>query len=54
LLKEILDLESYKILIEVVNEIEFKAAICQMEGKVYECIVCDFFTNSLSIYYYGK
>jgi len=51
---EILDLESYEILIEVVNDIEFKTAICQMEGKVYECSVCDIFTNSLSIYYYGK
>jgi len=48
------ELESYKILIEVVNDIEFMTAICQMEGKVYQCTVQDYLTKKDSIYFYGK
>jgi len=51
---EVPELESYKILIEVVNEIEFMTAICQMEGEVYRCAVKDYLTENDSIYYYGK
>ena len=47
-------LANYKILIEVVDDIEFKTAICQMDGKVNPCTVCDHLTNSESTYYYGK
>jgi len=47
-------LERYKFLIEVVNDIEFMTAICQMEGEIYQCTVQDYLTENDSIYFYGK
>ena len=52
--KVIKNLKNYSILIEVVNEIEFMAAICQMNGEIYLCTVCDKLTSSDSDYYYGE
>lgn len=52
--KEVAELKSYSILIEVVNDIEFMTAICQMDGKIHQCTVRDDLTNSSSIYFYGK
>ena len=49
-----MELESYEILIEVVNDIEFMTAICLMNGEIYQCTVCDDFTSSETDYYYGK
>ena len=46
--------KDFKILIEVVNDIEFMTAICQMEGEIKKFVVCDDFTSSWSSYYYGK
>ena len=47
-------LEDYEHLIEVVNDIEFYTVICEMEGEIYSCIVCDDFTEVDTTYYYGK
>ena len=47
-------LKKYTVLIEVVNDIEFMTAICEMEGKVYRCDIRDDFTKSWSSYYFGK
>ena len=47
-------LEYFKTLIEVVNDIEFMTAICQMEGEIKRCQVYDDFTSSWGTYYYGK
>ena len=52
--REVPELESYKILIEVVNDIEFKTAICQMNGRIHQYEVQDNFTESNTLYYYGK
>lgn len=52
--RKISELKKYEILIEVVNDIEFKTAICQMEGEIHKVTVTDYLTNSESIYYYGK
>ena len=52
--EKVAGLRSHSILIEVVNDIEFRTAICQMNGEVYPCTVCDDLTNSESIYFYGK
>ena len=48
------NLEDYKILIEVVNEIEFMTAICHINGQINRCTVCDELTSSRTYYYYGK
>ena len=45
---------SYEVLIEVVNDIEFKTAICQMDGNITQCTVKDDLTKSTNIYFYGK
>ena len=45
--------ESSKVLIEVVNDTEFKTAICQMEGKIYRQSIIDEFTGSTSTYFFG-
>ena len=52
--EKVAGLRSYSILIEVVNDIEFRTAICQMDGEISSCTVCDDLTNSESTYYYGK
>ena len=51
---KVTDLESYKVLIEVVNDIEFMTAICQMDGEIKQCKVTDSLTESTKTYYYGK
>lgn len=48
------EFKSYTILIEVVNDIEYKTAICEMEGDIYQCTVRDSLTKSLTTYCYGK
>ena len=52
--EKVAGLRSYSILIEVVNDIELMTAICQMDGEIYQCTVCDDLTHSESTYYYGK
>ena len=52
--KRVSGLKSYTVLIEVVNDREFMTAICQMEGEIYKCPVCDDLTKSWSSYYFGK
>ena len=52
--KKAAELKSYEFLIEVVNDIELKTAICQMDGEIYQCKVCDNLTHSESTYFYGK
>ena len=47
-------LEDYKHLIEVVNDIEFKTAICEMEGNIHQRTVHDYLTKSETDYFYGK
>ena len=51
---KVTDLKNYSILIEVVNDIEFMTAICQMDEEIYQCTVRDDLTNSDSTYFYGK
>ena len=54
-LKKVMKLKNYLILIEVVNNIEFKTAICRMNDEpIYRCTVRDNLTSSDSDYYYGK
>ena len=48
------NLEDYKYLIEVVNDVEFKTVTCEMEGEIYKCTVCDDFTKVNTTYWYGK
>ena len=52
--EKVTGLKNYSILIEVVNDIEFMTAICQMDGKIYRCTVRDELTNTDSAYFYGK
>ena len=54
LLNEVPELETYTHLIEVVNDIEFKTAICEMDGQIYQCAVEDCITKSETIYVFGK
>ena len=48
------NLKSYTHLIEVVNDIEFKTAICEMNGEIHQCTVKDYLTESETIYFFGK
>ena len=52
--KTVPKLQTYKILIEVVNDIEFKTAMCQMNGTVHYCDLRDDITGSTNSYFYGK
>ena len=52
--EEVMDLNSYSTLIEVVNKVELMTAICQMDGQITQCTVCDDLTSSNTIYYFGK
>ena len=57
LLKKVPELETYTHLIEVVNDIEFKTAICEMDvknSKIYQYTVKDYLTESETIYVFGK
>ena len=46
--------KSSKVLIEVVNDTEFKTAICLMKGKFSKHHIKDELTSSTSTYYFGK
>ena len=48
------NLKTYTHLIEVVNDIEFKTAICEMNGEIHQCTVKDYLTESETIYFFGK
>ena len=52
--QKVAKVEDYEYLIEVVNDIEFMTVICEMDGEIYGCAVCDDLTEVDTTYWYGK